>query len=210
LKTIEHALIAGTNLTKAKQLAGHGRFGAFLHDCGINDRTARRYMQLAELAGAKSVVATDLNGLSIEGAIKRLAPPKAPKQPTNKINPAQPQKTNVEVCSYTDKLNSLAWADASVDARRHFVSAVGFEAWLEAMPAEWLPLIEQRLVRQHLAWVTISHEIPADLSIPQYLRRTPAEATEPTDTGPASEPATEVGEPPDKSMCSPTTVEARA
>jgi hypothetical protein len=77
-----HALVAGAYLTEAKELSGHGRFGELLHACDVNDRTARQYMQLATLAGIKSVPGTDLieaakafvaanlAGLSVKGAIK--------------------------------------------------------------------------------------------------------------------------------------------
>jgi len=150
-------------------------------------------MQLAELAVAKSVVATDLTGLTIEGAIKRLA---APKPPIETARPAPPKLKNTKGCGSTAKLNSLLWADASIDARRNFVSAVGLDAWLEAIPAEWLPLIERRLFQQHQPPATISRQLPADLSIPQYLRRTPG--TNETNTVSASEVAAQVGEPANK------------
>jgi hypothetical protein len=47
---VEHAIAAGNHLAQAKQLVGHGHWSDFLHNCDVNDRTARRYMQLAELA----------------------------------------------------------------------------------------------------------------------------------------------------------------
>jgi hypothetical protein len=68
---VEYAIAAGTHLAAAKKLvkklAGHGRWIGFLHTCDVKDRTARRYMQLAELAANRSST-TDLIGMSIEAA----------------------------------------------------------------------------------------------------------------------------------------------
>ena len=88
----------GDRLKIAKQMAGHGRWGEFLKTCELNDRTARQYIQFAELA-AKTAPGTDLTGLSIKAAIKLLSPPKppethqeaeAPEAPASEASPEVP------------------------------------------------------------------------------------------------------------------------
>jgi len=89
---VEHALAAGRALIEAKDLIGHGGWTKFLKDCDVGERTTRRYMQLAALAANRSST-TDLVGLTIEGAIKKLAP-KAPAAWSKKPTPAaKPEET---------------------------------------------------------------------------------------------------------------------
>lgn len=59
----EKALQAGRLLIEAKKLAGHGSWGGFLAKTGIRERTAQRYMRLAE-SGMKSATVADLGGIA--------------------------------------------------------------------------------------------------------------------------------------------------
>jgi hypothetical protein len=47
-RAAENALIAGRSLLEAKQLVKHGNWLPFLAEAGIPERTAQRYMTLAE------------------------------------------------------------------------------------------------------------------------------------------------------------------
>jgi hypothetical protein len=71
-----------------------------------------------------------------------------------------------------DKLNSLAWANASPTERARFISAIGWQALAEAIPANWRPIIEQWLQER---LIVIEHggdlSPPDDLSIPSFLNR---------------------------------------
>jgi hypothetical protein len=91
-----HALVAGAYLTEAKGLSGHGRFGEFLHACGVNDRTARQYMQLAKLAGIKTVPGTDLIETAKAFVAANLASlsVKGPVQPDKLLARPSPQPTS--------------------------------------------------------------------------------------------------------------------
>jgi Protein of unknown function (DUF3102) len=73
---ILHALQAGQLLREAQKQVPHGEWSHWLErNCEFNERTARRYVQLASLWDVKSVAATDLHDLPITTVIKRLAPP---------------------------------------------------------------------------------------------------------------------------------------
>lgn len=75
-RAIRHAIEAGEALALAKGMVKHGEWQTFLRrKCEIGDRQARRYMQLAELS--KRSCETDLTGLSIEQAVRKLSPVKS-------------------------------------------------------------------------------------------------------------------------------------
>jgi hypothetical protein len=89
---IKYALQASEALSAAKadKAVPHGQWGDFLRKCDIGDRTARRYMQRAELA--KRSPTTVLDGISIEAAIKKLLSPKDGTAPSPKAKP-RPSRT---------------------------------------------------------------------------------------------------------------------
>jgi hypothetical protein len=66
------------------------------------------------------------------------------------------------------ELSSLAWADASTDEQRRFVSAIGMKPLLAAIPEAWWPLIEQHIADRHRAPIEI---VPVSDEIPPFLRR---------------------------------------
>jgi len=43
-------------------------------------------------------------------------------------------------------LSSIAWADASVEQRRHFLDAINLDEVLEALPDSWCDPLEQRVL----------------------------------------------------------------
>lgn len=173
------AVEAGRELRTAKTAVSHGQWGEFLRTCDLNDRTSRRYMQLADLV-QNGRGTTDLTGVSIEKAIKLLAPPKpaetviAPKQlaPPKQAVTAGPQKHVTHIV-----VTEVLLAASPVD-RIKAIDALGLDALWAAIPPAWLPLIEQRLAdrRQVSAPAAINGNlsIPADLSIPDCLHRSPA------------------------------------
>jgi hypothetical protein len=172
------AVEAGRKLKAAKAAAGHGRFGEFLEACDINARTARRYMQLAELAANWSST-TVLSGVSIEGAIKLLAPPKSAKssKPTALKPPIKSTKTVASAkpnpkAAHVDIIELLL--AASLTDRTRAIDAIGLEALLAAIPSAWLPLLADRLAERQVtapATTVDSALIPSDLGIPQFLDR---------------------------------------
>jgi hypothetical protein len=166
-RAIGHAIKAGTGLNAAKARLQHGEWLHFLRRCDVGDRTAQRYMQLARLAEAKSVAATDLTGLSIEAAVKKLSPPKVKRLPVPK------SETELTAPS-SDIGNSLQWTCKTINERRHFLDAIGLKSLLEAVPPNWLPVIEAHFVKPKMAPQRGTAELPADLSMPGFLKRSVA------------------------------------
>lgn len=73
---IEKAIAAGQALKEADKLISHGQKAGFYKRCGLGDRQAERYKKLATLAAANPTYKSDLAGLTVESAIKKLSPPK--------------------------------------------------------------------------------------------------------------------------------------
>lgn len=65
---LDEAIIAGEKLIEAKQLLRHGQFGPWLTYCGLNQRTAQLYMNLAREKRNVAVLEAD----SIREALKAL------------------------------------------------------------------------------------------------------------------------------------------
>ena len=60
----ERALAAGTALIEAKRLIPHGEWQPWLHEnCGLSQRTARRYMTIAR-SGLKTATVAVFNSLA--------------------------------------------------------------------------------------------------------------------------------------------------
>jgi hypothetical protein len=75
------------------------------------------------------------------------------------------------------ELTSLAWADAPLTERKHFINAVGWLSLVEAMPSEWLAFIQEwlqtQLLKEPVSIARAGHALPDDLAIPEFLCRTP-------------------------------------
>jgi hypothetical protein len=80
-RSVEHALRAGKRLVAAKDLVLHGEWGDWLaRNCRFPARTARAYMRLAEHEaelGLDDPDRQDIADLTLSGALKRLAKPRA-------------------------------------------------------------------------------------------------------------------------------------
>ena len=129
------AIEAGAALLRLKKLVNHGEWAHFLRrHCELGERTAQIYIQLAvhrELIEANPQRAADL---SLRGALKLIS---------GSDKSAQSNKTA--------ELSSLAFMDATVEARCLFVDAIGLIAWLAAMPPAWIPELERRIDGQRAA-----------------------------------------------------------
>jgi hypothetical protein len=73
---VGHAIQAGQKLIEAKSLLGHGQWLPWLHQIGIEPRSAQRYMRLAKVPNASSVT-----HLGIAAALDAIAIHHAPKEP---------------------------------------------------------------------------------------------------------------------------------
>jgi hypothetical protein len=174
ISSVAHAIDGGQALIAAKELTPHGQWGNFLKRCDIGERQAERYMRLAQLVAANPTCESDLIGLTIETAIKKLSPPK----PRNTKEHRQGTKV-VAAPRVTARATHLdviaAWTAATPVDRAKAIDAIGLEALLAAIPGAWWPLLEQRVGnRDHTNGSTVT--APAalssdDLSIPEFLRR---------------------------------------
>jgi hypothetical protein len=177
-KAVQHALTAGQTLNAAKssKQIPHGQWLPFLKRCDLNERTAQRYMQLAELAESNASCATLLADLSIERAIKRLSP-KQPQGSTDRrqlqerhkaVEPPAPAKT-----THADIV--AAWIGAVPEERSKAIDSIGIRALLTSIPPAWWPLIEKRVAdRRQISAPSVAATLPTDdLSIPSFLQREP-------------------------------------
>jgi hypothetical protein len=176
---VEHAIRCGNVLTEAKKQTGHGRWGEFLRACDLGERQAQRYMRLALLAEQTRLAKSDLAGMTIEGAIKRLAPPKAPKSAAPATTPKQGPKPPSGPKKRVTHIDIIeVWLAASPDDRARAIDGIGLEPLLAAIPDTWWPLIKKRVAgrsRVSTPIVTVSadpaHQITDDLTIPGFLLR---------------------------------------
>jgi hypothetical protein len=114
-------------------------------NCAMKERNARNYRQLARDRGVidaynerQSSAAHRIS--SIEAALRFLRK----RNGTIKSAP----KTRVAATSKTVPLTSLAWADATPEARRKCLDGTRPEDFLAAMPPSWIAPIEARVLRQ--------------------------------------------------------------
>lgn len=161
---LSHILAAGRALIIAQKSVPKGQWADWVKRfCEFSDRTARRYVQLTRAYEASGHgVANDLAGLSVRGLMRALTPSKD-------LNTSYERRRSSPAPQ--DKLNPLAWANASPTERTRFISAIGWPALAGAIPANWRPIIEQwlqPLVIEHGGDLTP----PDDLSIPRFLNRT--------------------------------------
>jgi hypothetical protein len=165
---IDHAIDAGQALITAHDLTRHRQWAKFLKHCNLGERQAQRHMRLAGLAAANPTCKSDMAGLTIEAAIKKLSPPKARRTPSGGT-PAT--KTAIAHTNAADIL--AAWDRAPRNERIKAINSIGIEALLAALPRDWILEIEKRLARPRAPGVQVDPAcaIPADLCIPAWLRR---------------------------------------
>jgi Protein of unknown function (DUF3102) len=129
---LNHAFAAGEALIEAKAKVPHGDWAAWVQRCGINERTARRYMQLAKarsIIESKTVRATDL---TLAGALRMIG---------NKGSSGG--RGNDQGDAPAPRLSSYAWSEATLEERRKFLDAVGPVSILEAIPRTWQPQFQR-------------------------------------------------------------------
>jgi DUF3102 family protein len=130
---VEHALAAGDALVRAKTQIKHGSWGDWLKKfCGLNERTAQRYMRIAEHRAELNP--THVSDLSMSAALKLIAKPKS----TN----SSPTK-NAKVAASFDPLDW--WTNASHKERFHFLDGVGLKPLLAAIPPAWRQEAEREI-----------------------------------------------------------------
>jgi hypothetical protein len=141
-------------------LVPHGEWLKLLKDeCELLPRQAQRYMQLArQYAAATATCKSHLVGLSIEAAIKQLsAPEKGTHRREAKTAPRRehngPTPTGFDIYDL--------WDRATMTERTRFLRNVGLNSLAQALPRDWLRLIE-RYLREQIAALPAPSEPPGD------------------------------------------------
>jgi|SRR5579883_1049548 hypothetical protein len=84
LDTVRHAMAAGDGLIEARAGLDHGAWLPWLaRNCRLSERTAQNYMRLAKNRNAiEAQIRNGVADLSVRSAVKLLAAPKAPAEPS--------------------------------------------------------------------------------------------------------------------------------
>jgi hypothetical protein len=131
-------------LVRDKIKIPHGGWKTWLKSCSLQDRTARRYIQLAN--GRRIIESKRSSTTDIAGALRLLG------------NNARSSDGKTKNLTKPPALSSLAWSEASVEQRRHFLDGVGLSGILEAMPPAWRSQL-QRTHRDDLAIEVPHHRL---------------------------------------------------
>ncbi len=125
INMLAHAMAAGDALAAAKAKVTHGNWAQWLRrETDLSERTAQRYLQLAAARAQLDANPSRATDLSITGALRVLGNTPRPRSTTRAA------KTARVLCS-------LAWRDATLAQRRHFLNAIGLASLLEALPPAW-------------------------------------------------------------------------
>jgi hypothetical protein len=161
---LPRVLDVGRAAIAAKQLVPKGEWGLWVRrHCNTSERHIRRCIAVTEAYEASGhSVSADFAGMSFRALMRKLTPPK------KRGDAAQTTRRRKPSIAGQDNLNSLLWTNASPTERASFISAIGWQAIVEAIPADWRPAIEAWLhPKPALAVIDPDgHPIPEDLSIP--------------------------------------------
>jgi hypothetical protein len=140
---IERAIEAGTDIiaVEDQKMVPHGQKILHYKRCNVGERQAQRYKKLAGLVAANPTCKSELTGLSIEAAIRKLSSSSKLRQaalpPVRSRQTGQPAPVKT---THTDIIH--AWLHASAGERQRAVNSIGLKPLLAAMPKEWVPLID--------------------------------------------------------------------
>ena len=159
---VEHALTAGDALIQAKAKAGHGNWLRYLKEqCDLSEDKAERYMRVARDRDVVEANSAHVRNLSLAEVLRLIDAEKRKSQPQAPGGPKAPK--TAKIAKAPDRLNSLAWSDASPTERTNFLRAVGLNAILAAAPSDW-----------HLQELILS-DIGDKALIAEVARRKPAQ-----------------------------------
>jgi hypothetical protein len=138
-KGLDHAIAAGEGLNVAHEIVPHGKWTTYVHSCDLNERTARRYMQLAKARSMIEGNRSRATELSIAGALRL-------------IGGNSKGKTKIDrTASSSPPLSKAAWAKASIEDRRRFLEAIGANSLCEALSFALRAELRRRIAGQQTA-----------------------------------------------------------
>ena len=133
---VEHALTAGDALIQAKAKAGHGNWLRYLKEqCDLSEDKAERYMRVARDRDVVEANSAHVRNLSLAQVLRLIDAEKRKSQPQAPGGPKAPK--TAKIVKAPDRLNSLAWSDASPTERQAFLDKVGRAALLAIIPPAW-------------------------------------------------------------------------
>jgi len=167
---IDRAIACGRALIQMGDagLARHGEWPRIYKRCGMSERQAQRYQQLARLVGQKPSSRTVLGDCtSIQAAIKKLSPSKPRANSGSRVahQPASPAKKT----SFADIV--AAWMAAPNAERTRALDAIGWNALRGAIPASWHAVLSTPVIDVTPAPHSALPATSDDLSIPDFLNR---------------------------------------
>jgi hypothetical protein len=125
--TIDHAMVVGDALIKAKPLVGHGRWGRWLcENTSVSESECQRYMQLARNREVIEAKAAHVRDLTIGAALKLIAKPREESTPP----PATQSPISVTRSEKKLRVVSEAWHELEPPERQQFLERVAVEARL--------------------------------------------------------------------------------
>jgi hypothetical protein len=107
--------------------------------CGFGQRTAQVYMRVAQ---HREEIAQSSARLSLAGALRLIGGGKKASVQSGKSRKSS---------SSSSELNSLAWSDATLQQRRHFLDAGGVTTLIEAMPESFWPALSRAVAEKNEA-----------------------------------------------------------
>jgi hypothetical protein len=124
------AMTAGDALIEARKQIAPGGWESWLkRECDLSVRTAERYVQLAKARALFEADPSRATGLSITGALRLLG------------NRPRARSTTTRTTNPNHGLDTLAWSEATLEARQKFLDGIGLPSLLKAMPPEWRPAL---------------------------------------------------------------------
>jgi hypothetical protein len=157
---LEHAIIAGEALIKAQDQLEHGQWLPWLKQhCDLSERHAQRYMTLATHRLDLEANPTRVSDLSLRGALRLLKPP-SPQR--NRATPSKATNISFDALGW--------WVEATLEQRRHFLSGIGLDPFMAAMPEAWRPKLERRVAESNTG------STPDAISLPPASTVTAADA----------------------------------
>jgi hypothetical protein len=167
---LDRAIACGRALNQMDKagLVPHGSWDRVYKRCELGERQALRYKKLARLLEEKPTLKSVLTGLSIEQALKKLAPPK----------PRAGSKDTAEWAGSTTKAPAkttfadivAAWMAAPNADRTRALDAIGWNALRGAIPSSWHAVLTTPMIDVTPAATNVP-AISDDLSIPDFLDR---------------------------------------
>jgi hypothetical protein len=171
---LDRAIACGRALNQMDKagLVPHGGWDRVYKRCELGERQALRYKKLARLLEEKPTLKSVLTGLSIEQALKKLAPPK-PRAGSGGKTERSPRQhaptTPAQRATFADIL--AAWMAAPAAERTRAIDAIGWSGLRAAIPQTWNAVVATPMIDVTPATPASAPTVSDELPIPNFLGR---------------------------------------